>query len=244
MFFAGQVFLLPPANRTGGDPKDRLHVLLHDHNDENAPAALAYCSTQPTEASFGAQRVLVDPHATAYRSAFSYPTYVYPSRIVSVDPSDLGEPEGRVMDEMPEVREKLRVALGIGTGTVLGNGPAARSCRGCVVRLDDATAEEAGTPFGVVVTEPSYSLEHRHQSIVPLVGAGEVIRAPLDVVVQDETCSWLKRVSADLAAATLLTDWVFTVFEPEQMTVRPGAACVDEATMRELDQALVLHFGI
>ena len=84
ILYPGEVFFLPPDDRADGDAVSRRHVLLANCQDGAEMATVAYASRQPTEAKFGAANVLVNPTATGYhRSGFEFPTYVYPSRMVT-----------------------------------------------------------------------------------------------------------------------------------------------------------------
>ena len=125
MFYPGEVHFIPPDADEDGDQKFRRHLLLANCDDAADFATFAYASSQPTDAGHGAAYVLVDPFRTRYhRTGLQGATDAYPSRLVSVDPSDLTEMHGRVMDEMPKIREEVEKALGLGDGNV--NGPGAR----------------------------------------------------------------------------------------------------------------------
>jgi hypothetical protein len=127
--YPGEVYYLPPEAAADGDPKHRPHVLLSTCNDSAETATLAYCSTQATDAAFGAAHVLVNPAASKYRlTGLREATYVYPSRLTICDVEDLGDLAGRIIDEVPDIRLKLVQALGIGTGSCIGAGAAAGHC--------------------------------------------------------------------------------------------------------------------
>lgn len=245
MMHPGEVWFLPPDAREGGDPKSRRHVLLTTCTDASDVAIFAYASTQGTEAAFGAANVLLDPFATSYgssgRTGFDRPTYIYPSRLVSVAPADLVRFKGRIIDEMAAVRSRLHEALGIRTGTAAGRGAAAGSWRGHVVRFSDAFAREMGCDHGVVVTEPGYSRAQRYQIVVPLLNPEEFETHDTDLVVAG--ASWVSQVDADLRAAWLAVDMIQTVFHPTEI-VRGSGVTVDEGTMAELDACLLDLFGL
>lgn len=241
----GEVWFLPPDAREGGDPKARRHVLLTPCTPEMEIAIFAYASTQGTEAAFGAANVLLDPFATSYGSkggtGFEHPTYIYPSRLVSVAPADLTRFKGRIIDEMAAIRARLHDALGLRTGTSDGQGPAAGSWRGRVVRLSDAFADELGCSHGVVMTEPAYSNAQRYQTIVPLLDPEEFEPNENDLIVTDRP--WITKIDPSLQGAWLAVNMIQTVFHPLEISHWSGAT-LDEGTMAELDAYLLNLFGL
>jgi hypothetical protein len=244
MRYPGEVWLLPPDDDEHGDPKWRRHVLLTACDQgRDDPAVFAYASTQSTEAGRGAAYVLFDPASTRYgksgHAGFTAATYIYPARLVSVDPGDLRQFRGRLIDEMAGLRLKLQEAMGLGAGTTLGPGAAAGSWRGRVIRLTPDYAARTGFDHGLVVTEPQYSNRQRYQIIVPLIL--DVEPEPGDVVVRDN--AWLSDIEDGLAFAVLAVPFVHSVFHPTRVWGDVGAV-VDEATMTEIDDALRALFAL
>lgn len=241
----GEVWVLPPDAREGGDPKARRHVLLNTCGDDSEAAIFAYASRQGTEAAFGAANVLLDPFATSYgssgRTGFEHPTYIYPSRLVPAAQVHLTRFKGRIIDEMAAIRLKLHDALGIRTGSANGRGPAVGSWRGRVVRFSGPFIRELGCGHGVVVTEPAYSNAHRYQTIVPLLDPAEFEPHESDLVVTERP--WLTHIDARLHTAWLAVDMVQTVFHPTDIDGWTGAT-VDEGTMAEIDAYLLNLFGL
>jgi hypothetical protein len=241
----GEVWFLPPDAREGGDPKARRHVLLTPCTVATEIAIFAYASTQGTESAFGAANVLLDPFATTYggsgRTGFEHPTYIYPSRLVTVAPANLARFAGRIIDEMAAIRAKLHEALGIRTGTSAGQGPATGSWRGRVVRFSDEFADELGCNHGVVVTEPAYSNAQRYQTVVPLLDPEEFEPNENDLIVTDQP--WVTKLDPRLQGAWLAVNMVQTVFHPIEIS-RWSGATLDEGTMAELDIYLLNLFGL
>jgi hypothetical protein len=102
--------------------------------------------------------VLVDPSGATFAvTGLREATYVYPSRLVTEEILRLGQPIGRVLDEMPAVRRELRLALGIGLGTAHTPGPALGSLRGQLIQLGPTLAEQLTTRYAVVVANPTYA---------------------------------------------------------------------------------------
>jgi hypothetical protein len=237
----GEVYFLPPEAREDGDPKTRRHVLLSACDDDSDIVALAYASTAGTEAAFGASYVLLDPYATQYQgTGFDQPTYIYPSRLVSVGVDALTKPVGIVVDEMQQIREKLRIALGLGTGTVAGTLLAAGSLRGRVVQFSASVLQETEAAYGLIVTEPRYSLQQRYQHVIPILDAGEYEPAAGDVVVTDTL--WLREMGK-FDSAILAVPMVFSVFHPVEVS-RPLSVVVDDPTIAAVDEALIQLFGL
>jgi hypothetical protein len=239
----GEVYQLPPAELDEDDPKYRPHVLLTDSPEEDSPCTLAYCSRQATEMSFGARACLVDPHRTSYRrTGFTHPTYVYPNRLVSVDAGDLLEPVGKVVDELVEIRDRLRTALGLGTGRGAGRGEAAGSWRGQIVVFQPPYADGLDTPFGLVVTEPRYSREERFQLIVPIHDADEVEEVENDLIVEGHTDE-LRRLGIPYTRLLLATSFIESVFH-SQAFERSSLVFLPDAVMADVDLRLTLLFSI
>ncbi len=242
MHHTGQVHFIPKESDEDGDTKFRRHVLLANCHEHGEVASLAYASSQSTEAGYGAANVLVNPTATKYRgTGFSRPTYVYPSRIVSVDPRDLEEMRGRVIDEMPAIRTALGQAIGLGTGTSSARGVAAGSWRGKFIELQPGLATEVGASLAVIVTDPEYSKQQRYQTIVPILSAAEYEPKDHDVAIADT--SFLEAVDPALHDAFLWTEAIFSVFQIRDIG---GSVpqCLDDASMADLDAALELYFEL
>jgi hypothetical protein len=125
---AGQVFYIPPETRERPGKGHRPHLVVSLCTAESDTATFAYGSTRSTDAAHGAAHVLVDPFATGYRgTGLSQPTYFYPSRLVSFGLEDLPEPSGRIIDELPAVRQQLRRALGLARASRRSAASAART---------------------------------------------------------------------------------------------------------------------
>lgn len=107
--------LSPSEFREGPSKGDRPHLVLSLCSEEAEVATFAYGSTKATDAAHGAAHVLVDPFATTYRgTGLTHPTYFYPSRLLTFAIEDLPEPSGRIIEELPLIREKLKTAVGLG----------------------------------------------------------------------------------------------------------------------------------
>jgi hypothetical protein len=183
---------------------------------------------------------LVNPAASHYRrSGLSQATYVYPCRLVAVEAELLEEIAGRVIDEMPEIRVKLGVALGIGTGSCTGVGPAAGSLRGAVVRLQESISEVAGFQYGLVATDPEYSRQRRFLNVIPIFDGDEFEPEPPDVLV--EGTSWLNELGYHRAILTV--GLVQSVYMPDQVATAVVCA-LDDAGMAAVDDGLKEHFEL
>jgi len=241
MRYPGEVWLLPPEARAEGDFKWRRHVLLTACSEQGDIGIFAYASTSAVEPAFGGASILVDPYANAYRhTGFSAPTYVMPCRLVPAASEDMQRMAGRIIDEMPAIRNELRRALGLGTGTRAA-GAASGSLRGCVVELGDALAAESEFRLGVLVTEGGYSLARRYQLLIPLLDAAEYGTQSDDVVVVEKT--WLDEIRPGLKEAILAVRLTQTAFHPLEIA-RVLPIVVDEATIGEIDRALLRVFSL
>jgi hypothetical protein len=239
MHHPGEVWIIPPEEAPGGDPKWRRHLLFTRCEDGDGIAILAYASTQSTERHFGATCYFYDPAASEWGrrgySGFSHPTHIYPSRLINAAPEDLHRQVGRLVDEMADLRQLLRQALGIGTGTESGDGAASGSWRGRIVRLEDAFAEQLGAEYGLVVTEPRYSCEQRYQILVPVFGAGEVEPEGSDITSVEP---WSGVLLPGAGGVVLAVAEVQTAFHPHEIRHSTGVT-VDAGTMGLVDDALL-----
>jgi hypothetical protein len=190
--YPGEVYFLPPEERDDGDPETRRHVLLRPCNDSSEIATFAFASTSATEASFGAPHHIVVPGTGGYNgSGFTRPTYVYGSRLVAAAPNDLLNQAGRLVDDMLPLRAAVKAGLGIGTGTARGAGPALGSLRGAVVELAPSVSAETDFRYGIIVSEPQYSMEKRYQNIVPVLDAGAFELGAEDWEIAAANAPWL-----------------------------------------------------
>jgi len=238
--FPGEVYWLVSTDER--DPRSsRPYVLLCNCNDVDEYGTFAHCSTKGTEVSFGAAYHLVDPFSTQYnRTGFQEPTYVYPSRLCHADTDSLGSLHGRLIDDLYHIRDRLRDAFGLGSGTYSGNGRARTSARGTVAKLNEALAKAIETRFALVVTEPGYARQLRYQIIAPIYSTARVEPAHGDIVVPADA-----PISQHLKMGELLIDAI-GVFSVDHLSeihgiIVPG---VDERTMELVDQSLRLNFGL
>jgi hypothetical protein len=245
MRYPGEVWFLPPEARPGGDPKGRRHVLLTACADADDVGIMAYASTQPTEAEYGAAHVLLNPDATGYGRrgfiGFSRPTYVYPSRLIPALAEDFQRMAGRIIDEMPELRLALQHALGLGTGSSTGTGAAAGSWRGRVVSLTVDMEREIGFGQGIIVTEPTYSSMERYQLFVPIDSLAQFDPRDGDVVISSHDLSLA--LNHPSHGVLIAAPEVQSVFHPTELSGWTGATA-DEGTMRRIDAALAELFGL
>ena len=230
----------PQTTSQGGDSKPRPHVLLNTCEDTESTGIVAYCSTQVTEAQFDAVHHLVNPARAGSRgTGFRKATNVYVSRLVAIEAEDLTQMEGRVIDDMVQIRSALAQALGLSTDTGTGPGFARGSMRGQVVVLETGFAEAVSTEYAVIMTEPQYCREHRYQVIVPLYPEAEFEAFPHDVVVET---AWVERLPS-YHAVVLAVESVQSVFEPTQVTRHTGVV-VDDQTIQQLEAAFKRHFDL
>lgn len=188
----GEIFILPRDDYQRGDPKSRAHVALSLEAPSTDLVTLAFCSTEETEAALGAPHVVLSPRAPTFGvTGLSELTYVYPSRLVTEEYARIGDPIGRVLDEMPMLRNVLRHALGLGTGTAI-TGQATGTLRGQVLLLGPSLAQELGTRHALVVANPRYSRSRRFLNIVPLYAYEDYEPAASDFVFPRS--DWTSRV--------------------------------------------------
>jgi hypothetical protein len=239
----GQVYFLPPELREGPGKGDRPHLVLSLCGEDAEVATFAYGSTKATDAARGAAHVLVDPFATAYRgTGLSQATYFYPSRLLTFAITDLPEPSGRIVDEMPAIRQTLRTALGLGTRVTRERSYRGANRRGRIAEYAPWLAEELGTSHCVVITEPGYSRASLQQTTIPILDALEYDARPGDVVVNDASFHGLGRAAGEARTWILAVPMITSVYERDSLA-RYSSRVISEDTMREVEAALALHFG-
>lgn len=239
----GQVYYLPPAFREGPGKGDRPHLVLSLCAPGAETSTFAYGSTRATDALYGAAHVRVDPAATRFgATGLSRPTYFYPSRLLTFAVDDLPEPAGRVVHELAAIRTQLRRALGIGQGVTREPSFRGASRRGRIAEYASSISADLGATHCLVVTEPGYSRAGLQQTTIPLLNAMEYEATPEDVVVQS-TAAWQGRLALGAHPVLLAVPLVTTVHERGSLA-RYTRTLVSESTMREVDAALLLHFGL
>jgi hypothetical protein len=147
---------------------------------------------------------------------------------------------GRIIDQLPAIQDRLRRALGIGTGT-RDSGPAVGSLRGSVVEFASHVVEELDATHGLLLSEPRYSLQRRFQLYLPLLDPDEYETDPFDVILTSG--DWTSPVSQlppqTLAALRL----VQTVFHPRHI-VRILPVTATGGAMEEIDRKLIALFDL
>lgn len=198
----------------------------------------SYASTQPTEASFGAACVYVDP-ATSLDpdTGFTRPTYVYASRLVQAAPQDFLRVSGRLVQEMPRLRALLARSLGVGTGTSTSRG----NWRGRIVELSARRRELVGCGYGIVLTEASYSSARRYQLIVPMDDVRLFAPETDDLIISGR--EWFQQIHPTLRAVLIGVTEVQSIFHPVDIAGGTGAV-VDDATLAQIEERLRKMFEL
>ena len=239
----GQVYYLPPELREGPGKGDRPHLVLSLCAPGADTSTFAYGSTKATDALRGAAHVLVDPcEPRRSGTGLSRPTYFYPSRLLTFAIDDLPEPAGCIVDALPAMRRQLRRALGLGQGVTHEASFRGANRRGRIAEYGPNISRELGATHGLVVTESRYSRASLQQTTIPLLNAMVYDATPGDVLVQN-TLDWQGRFALRLHPLLLAVPMITTVHERDSI-VRYTRTIVSEATMRDVEAALVLHFGL
>lgn len=239
----GQVYFLPPELREGPGKGDRPHLVLSLCAPGAETSTFAYGSTRATDALRGAAHVRVDPSATRFgRTGLSHPTYFYPSRLLTFAIEDLPEPAGRIVHELAAIRMQLRRALGIGQGVTGEANARGANRRGRIAEYAPAISEDLGSTHCLVITESGYSRASLQQTTIPLLNAMEYDATPGDVMVQS-TSGWQGRLSLRIQPVLLAVPLITTVHERDGIA-RYTRTIVSESTLRDVEAALLLHFGL
>jgi hypothetical protein len=239
----GQIYFLPPELREGPNKGDRPHLVLSLCSDDSEVATFAYGSTKATDAAHGAAHLLIDPFATAYRgTGLSHPTYFYPSRLLTFAIDDLPEPSGRIIDELPLIRQKLAIALGLGQGVTRERSYRGANRRGRIAEYAPWIADQLGTSWCVVITEAGYSPAALQQITIPILDAAEYEARPGDVLVPQmpsEPPASFGHAEPLILAVPMIT----SVYERDSLA-RYSQHVISDSTVREVEGALALHFGL
>jgi hypothetical protein len=202
----GAMFWMPPYSGLPGDPTDdgHPHALIVPAEPENT-CTLVYGSTSGAEEAEGCQRHVVKPQkAGVRRNGLTRTTRFYTGILSLRAYEDLPPVRSAwVGGELPGLRDKLRLSLGVGTGCVgeADHNPA--SWRGRLVRLAPFAALNIGSELGVIVTEPHYSAAKCYQTVVPVIdgtGATAVVEPALRIA----SPPWIKLVGKEATDAVLL----------------------------------------
>ena len=171
-------------------------------------------------------------------TGFDDTTYIYPSRLIACEASDLVDHRGRVIDEFPQLRnDELRRAVGLGTGTAGERGAAAESRRGTIALFQPGFAEMVTTAYGLIVTWPPYSRRGAVQNFVPIFDADEYdTDIPCCVVASGK---WA-RAMANVRRAFFMVPLLQSAYEPDDIAGYLPQP-VDGVTMRQIDEALTQH---
>jgi hypothetical protein len=239
----GQVYYLPPEFREGPGKGDRPHLVLSLCAPGAETSTFAYGSTKATDALRGAAHVRVEPRSTRFgNTGLSRPTYFYPSRLLTFAIEDLPEPAGRIIDELSAIRRELKRALGIGQGVTGEPNCRGANRRGRIAEYAPAISEELGATHCLVITEAGYSRAALQQTTIPLLNAMEYDATPGDVLVQN-TSAWQGRFALRVHPILLAVPLITTVHERDSI-VRYTRTIVSADTMRDVEAALLLHFGV
>jgi hypothetical protein len=155
-----------------------------------------------------------------------------------VNPSDLDNRVGLLIDHMESIRRLLRRSLGIGCGT-FESGPAVGSVRGRIVELQHRYSDLSDTHLGVIVTERTYGDRQLWQHIIPIYDATKYSAEKNDVEV--ERADWAAHLGFD--KAVLGVPSIMSVFHPRDIS-RPLPCGVDLGTMAAIDEAMTQHFSL
>jgi hypothetical protein len=102
-------------------------------------------------------------------------SYVYPSRLLFWRSERLLTSADVLTLAMRAIRERLKVAMGIGTGIHDSSG-SSETHRGKLLRMSDAGVALFGFRWAFVLTEHAYSLQERWQIVAPIFGPAAAVQ--------------------------------------------------------------------
>ena len=237
----GNLYILPAEDDPRGDPKDRMHLVVSLAYPQNDLITLAYCSTKGFEAGQGADHVVVRRSSATFSiTGLSEETYIYPSRLVTEEVLRLGRPIGKVIDEMPAVRQAVRSAVGIGSGTAHTPGRASGSLRGQILLLGSMLREQLQTRYALVTSNPIYARQERYLNIIPLYDADEFEPVPVDII--SPSGAWAEGLALPRQLLFCVSA-ICSCFMPRATHVEALLGrVIPESLMATVDESLLRHF--
>lgn len=205
-------------------------------------STLAYGSTQQTEMRHGAAHVAVSPvRSGLHRNRLSATTYFYPGTLVPIRHTLLPQPAGFIGKFLPQMREMLRLALGIGQGSCLKPGSPSGSRRGRVVVLRRPWAQDIRTYHAVLLTEPRYSVETNYQIILPIYPTAGKPAGEYDLLISSR--EWLDVFPATTETVLLAIPATHSVWHDHGIA-RETEYVVDEESLAQIDRHLCAYFSL
>jgi hypothetical protein len=140
-----------------------------------------------------------------------------------------------------DLRKALRFALGIGTGSCLMHHAPKGSCRGRIVVLSAALAQEIDAALAIVLTEPRYSTQRNYQIILPVFTAYAESVADHELLIFGR--EWLEVLPDPADPVLLAIPATHSVWQDDDI-VRETEYVVDEETLAEIDRRLCEYFSL
>ena len=237
----GDIVWLPPNASWLNAEKSRPFAVAQAHPDF-AAATLAFGSTRETEKVFGAAWCRVTPSGTGInRNGLGAPTLFYPGALLRLEKEDVPVRSGRIDPSRSGLRRALRAALGIGAGPCAASRNVSDSRRGRIVRVGVQVAEELGTSWAIILTEPAYSRAARYQVIVP-VRRGDGFRAGASVL-RVSGRDWLRVLDPALQTGLIVIPLTQSVWHRDDIAAETESV-VDAVTLAEIDERLCAFFSL
>jgi hypothetical protein len=233
--------MLPPGATWLNRNKPRPYVLATPC-DPTRRGTLVYGSTRETERAFSAANVEIQPRSLGVNAnGLQARTFFYPGVLMPAEYPLLPAHTGNLAGVLRDLRQALRNALGIGSGTCLHPAAPARSRRGRIVLLDARFTSAFHTRYAVVLTEHRYSCSKRYQVVVPIVRGDGVQEGPN--VVRVERQDWFAIFPDRASTALLVAPVVQSVWHDEDI-VDETPFVIDSASLELLEGRLCAMFGI
>lgn len=237
----GEVHYLPAEEGSHDKDEPRPHVVLSLASENTEVVTLAFATSSDLQASqFYAAHVVVDAASSLFKATgLKRTSYIYPSRLAVCFRADLSRPDGKIIDEFPELRDvQLPRAIGLGMGTSFMPGRAFGSLRGRIARLQPEFAEMISAEFGLVISEPNYSNRSQIQNLIPIFD-GRLYELPAPSF-RVEAERWLEETK--LEAAFIGVQYAQGVYKSDILVYLNEP--VDPDTMSRVDEGLAARlFG-
>jgi hypothetical protein len=240
-FRAGHIFLMPAAATWLNRDKPRPFALAGACSISQ-PGILTYGSTRITEMSMGAACIEVPPLPSGVNAnGLMARTMFYPGVLFQVVYERLPSHLGSLGKLIPEFKDTIRRALGIGSGSCLHPEAPSGSRRGQIVRLQDESAIDFRTRFAVVLTEHVYSREKHYDVLIPIYHADRLPASAHGLPVEGR--EWLRIFAQPsprgLVAVHLIQSvWYGTDIAAETQYV------IDDATLEIIEAELCMLFDL
>lgn len=176
-------------------------------------------------------------------TGFTQTVYVFPTRLVWQQETELFAKEGDSRSHIGGIRRELAKALGIGDGVTAAEVGAEGSRRGRIMEITPEIAKLLGFTHAIVLTQHAFSARKRQQILAPVLPGSWRFAGDDDVKVTNEP--WLAAAGISGESAVIALSLIVTLNQHEGDIARECPEVIQEdPTMRAIDAALIRRFEL